>query len=109
MPSPSIEPGSPHHVPYRGPHRGTLVLVLGIVSLIACALCGPFAWLMGRDDLRKMDHGLMDPEGRGLTQAGMICGIIGTILLVLPVIAIMVWLLLMVILAIVAAIAGGAV
>ncbi len=33
-----------------------------------------------------MDAGTMDPAGLGTTQAGKICGIIGTILLVLSVI-----------------------
>lgn len=63
--------------------RGTTVLVLGILSIVICALIGPFAWLMGKGDLEKMDQGTMDPSGRDLTKAGMICGIIGTILLVL--------------------------
>jgi hypothetical protein len=30
-----------------------------------------------------MDAGTMDPAGRGNTQAGRICGIIGTILLII--------------------------
>lgn len=65
------------------PARGTLILVLGILSIVICALLGPFAWLMGKGDLEKMDQGAMDPSGRDLTKAGMICGIIGTVLLVL--------------------------
>ena len=105
MQSPPIHQGQG---PRPEPHRGTLVLVLGIVSLVACAICGPFAWLIGRDDLRKMDHGSMDPEGRGLTQAGMICGIIGTVLLILPLVAILIWVLAMIVLAIVAIGVGGA-
>ena len=30
-----------------------------------------------------MDTGTMDPSGRGTTQAGKICGIIGTILMII--------------------------
>lgn len=63
------------------PHRGVLILVLGLVSLVLCALLGPVAWIMGKGDLKEIDAGRMDREGRGLTQAGMICGIIGTVLL----------------------------
>jgi hypothetical protein len=63
------------------PHRGTTVLVLGILSLVLCQLCGIFAWVMGSRDLREMDAGRMDPEGRGLTQAGKVCGMIGTLIL----------------------------
>ena len=58
------------------PHRGKTILLLGI---LAC--CGGFfltglpAWVMANDDLSRMDA-----EGRGLTQAGKLCGIIGTAL-----------------------------
>ena len=67
------------------PHRGTLILVLGILSLIVCAPLGIFAWVMGNGDLKQIDAGAMDPSGRPLTNAGRICGIIGTILLVIGV------------------------
>ena len=63
------------------PHRGTAVLVLGIVSLVILPfIFGPIAWVMGNNDLRAIRAGRMDPEGEGLTNAGRICGIIGTIL-----------------------------
>ena len=67
------------------PHRGTLILVLGILSLIVCAPIGIAAWLMGNGDLTLMDSGQMDPTGRSLTNAGRICGIVATILLILGV------------------------
>src|SRR5262245_41781377 len=41
------------------PHRGTLILVLGILSLVICGLLGPFAWVMGNNDLREMRAGNM--------------------------------------------------
>ena len=62
------------------PHRGTVVLVLGILGLVLCAPLGIAAWVMGSGDMREMDAGTMDPAGRGTTQAGKICGMIGTIL-----------------------------
>lgn len=62
------------------PHRGTTILVLGILSIVLCFICGIFAWVMGNKDLAAMDAGQMDPEGRGNTNAGRICGIIGTII-----------------------------
>jgi hypothetical protein len=71
------------------PHRGTLVLVLGILSLamfffpLAFPL-GIAAWVMGQSDLRKMRTNQMDPAGKGSTEAGWICGIIGTILSLIP-------------------------
>jgi hypothetical protein len=64
------------------PHRGTLILVLGILSLVVCGPLGIAAWVMGSGDMKEMDAGTMDPAGRGTTQAGKICGIIGTILMI---------------------------
>ena len=64
------------------PHRGTLILVLGILGLVCCIICGILAWIFGNTDLREMDAGRMDPSGRGLTQAGKICGIISVVLAV---------------------------
>ena len=62
------------------PHRGGAVLALGILGLAICIICGIIAWVMGRNDLKEMDAGIMDSSGRGLTQAGKICGMISVIL-----------------------------
>jgi hypothetical protein len=65
------------------PHRGTLILVLGILSIVlGCfgLILGPIAWVMGAGDLQEMRLGRMDREGEGLTNAGRICGIVGTLL-----------------------------
>lgn len=67
--------------PGMKPHRGTLILVLGILSFLVCFICGIFAWIMGNADLREMDAGRMDPSGRGMTNAGRIIGMINIILL----------------------------
>lgn len=65
------------------PHRGTLVLVLGILGLVLCGPLGIAAWIMGSNDLREMDAGAMDPSGRGNTQTGKICGMIACVLMIL--------------------------
>ena len=75
---------------YDEDHRGGLVLGLGIGGLvlsITCCLTLPIgifialpAWVMGSKDMKKINAGKMDPTGRSLTQGGLICGIIGTIL-----------------------------
>ena len=62
------------------PHRGTLILVLGILSIVCCLICGIIAWVMANKDFKEMAAGRMDPSGRGTTKAGKICGIIGVIL-----------------------------
>ncbi|HEY1375778.1 MAG TPA: hypothetical protein VGF55_03255 [Gemmataceae bacterium] len=60
------------------PHRGSTVLTLGILSLVVCSPLGIAAWVMGNTDLAAMRRGDMDPSGEGTTQAGRICGMIGT-------------------------------
>ncbi|MBA2114504.1 DUF4190 domain-containing protein [Bremerella alba] len=67
------------------PHRGVLILVLGILGIVACCFCGPVAWYMGSQDLVEIDAGRMDPEGRQMTQIGMILGIVGMVLGVLAI------------------------
>jgi hypothetical protein len=65
------------------PHRGTFILVLGILSIcLPCAslILGPIAWYLGASDLRAMRQGRMDPLGEGTTKAGYICGIVGTVI-----------------------------
>jgi hypothetical protein len=67
------------------PHRGNVILVLGIFSLVflPCAyilvgiVLGAIAWVMGNRDIKKIRAGTMDPEGEGVTNAGRICGIVG--------------------------------
>jgi len=85
----SDHPYSPSHVaqPMRRtrqtPHRGVLILVLAILGWAVCFVFAPFAWAMGNTDLRAMRAGSMDPRGMGMTQAGMILGMIQTVLLLL--------------------------
>ncbi len=69
------------------PHRGNAVMTLGILSLVGIVLTvgllsvilGPIAWVMGQTDLEEIRHGRMDPEGENSTNAGKICGMIGTL------------------------------
>lgn len=63
------------------PHRGSTILVLGILSIVlpfANLILGPLAWALGSADLRAIKAGRMDPAGEGTTKAGYICGIVGT-------------------------------
>jgi len=65
------------------PHRGSTVLTLGILSLVLLCvglILGPIAWAMGSTDMAEIRAGRMDPDGEGITNAGRICGIIGTFL-----------------------------
>lgn len=62
--------------------NGTLILVFGILSLICCAPLGIPAWVMGRSALKDIDRSGIAYGNRGTIKAGMVCGIIGTCLLV---------------------------
>lgn len=65
------------------PHRGVLILVFGILGFLVCPIFSIVAWVMGSTDLKEMAAGRMDPEGRGLTKAGQILGIIECALIAL--------------------------
>lgn len=64
-----------------------MILAFGIISLVSVMVVpvvvglplGILAWIWGGRDLKKIDAGQMDPEGRSNTQIGYITGIIGTI------------------------------
>jgi hypothetical protein len=70
------------------PHRGTLILVFGILGIVMCLPLGIAAWVMGNTDLKAMQRGEMDRSGEGTTQAGKICGIISV---ALAAIGIIIW------------------
>jgi len=79
----------------KRPHRGGMILAFGILSwfvplgiILAIA-----AWVMGNGDLKAMRAGRMDPSGRGMTNAGMIIGIVrvGFVVLVLLVLFLVVF------------------
>ena len=62
--------------------RGTLILALGIASLVLLSPCFPFgiaagfaAWLMGRSDLQRMEQGKMDDSSRSFVRAGSALGL----------------------------------
>lgn len=84
-PATTTQPQPTTQQPLR-PHRGVLILVLGILGIVCCFICGIIAWVMGNTDLREMDAGTMDPTGRGLTKAGKICGMIGVILAIIGIV-----------------------
>jgi hypothetical protein len=84
MPAPQIPPYAypdyPDRVPYIRRHRGGLILVLGLIGIFVVFIPGVIAWVMGNNDLRAMDAREMDANGRGLTQAGRVLGMISTLM-----------------------------
>ena len=100
-----VDPGAPRAVnqpysPYVPPmppgydaprsSNATTILVLGILSLVVCAVLGPIAWWMGHAELRQIDAGLVSRNDRGTVNAGYICGIIGSVLMLISILFIVV-------------------
>ena len=81
------------------PHRGGMVLTLGILSIVVSG-CLPIVprvlgWLAmqyGKQDIEMMDRGAMDPSGRSLATAGRICGIVGLVLGCINTVLLVFWL-----------------
>ena len=70
----------------RKPHRAGTILTLGIIGLFVCGPLCLAAWVMGGNDLREMDAGIMDSSGRSTTSTGHSIGILGTALWIIGVI-----------------------
>jgi hypothetical protein len=62
-------------------------MVLGIIGIVLCSLCAPFAWKLGKDAEAAVDASGGALGGRGMATAGKILGIIGTVLLVVGILA----------------------
>ena len=66
---------------YHESGRGTLILVLGILGITLLGLfAGIPAWVMGKTDLKKIEAGIISQSEKSTTKAGMILGIISTVL-----------------------------
>jgi hypothetical protein len=83
--NPYASPSTPHRSRAVAPHRGGMILTFGILGFLCCQIFSIAAWVMGHNDLQEIRAGRMDPQGQGLTQAGMIIGIIGTVLMIIAI------------------------
>lgn len=71
-----------HYAPPASHPQAILVLILGILGLVVCGLCAPFAWVMGNRVVAEIDQSGGRLGGRSEANAGRICGIIGSVLLI---------------------------
>jgi len=99
---PVTSPPPPPTTPTSG--RATTSLVLGIIGFLCCQLCAPFAWYIGSQELKAIKAGQSSAAGQGTAMAGMILGIIGTVLMVLGIL----WILFFGGLAVLGALTGAA-
>ena len=82
--------GVPWGPPPDHPSSST-VLVLGILGLVLCQVLSPVAWVLGGRALREIDASGGRYGGRGAVNAGRICGIVGTIILLLSLVLVVVF------------------
>lgn len=83
--------GSPYGggapVPQGEHSKSTLILVLGILSIVCCGLfTGIPAIIMGRQAQQEIESSGGALGGAGKVKAGFICGIIGTVLSVIGIV-----------------------
>ena len=85
MPPPPA-PGGGYAAPVMAPptdSQATVSLVLGIISVICCALVGPVAFFLGNSARGRIQASGGTVGGSGMATAGMILGIIGSVFLLL--------------------------
>jgi len=87
--APPYAPPAPQH------HAAMASMTVGILALaLSCGygltlLASPVAWWLGRRTLHEIDASGGRLSGRGMAQAGMVTGIVGTALLVIAVLAVL--------------------
>jgi Domain of unknown function (DUF4190) len=85
---PGYPPQYSGYQPYMPPQdhpQATLAMILGIVGVVLCGICAPFAWVIGKRAMNEIDASGGTWGGRGQAQAGFILGIIGSVFLLLAV------------------------
>lgn len=88
---PAYQPPPPQHP------QTTLILVLGICSLVLCQVLGPFAWVMGNKAIREIDAAPGRYSGRDTVNIGRILGAVATALLVVGILVLVAALVLLVV------------
>src|SRR5947207_15032392 len=66
-------------------------LVLGILGVVCCGLLAPIAWYLGSQEQKAIREGRSPAAGEGIAKAATILGMIGSIILVLPILWIFCW------------------
>jgi hypothetical protein len=63
------------------PHRGDLMMILGVLSLVVGPpIVSVLTWVMAHKDLKEMDAGTMDAAGRSQTRTARLMAMISTVL-----------------------------
>ncbi len=64
-------------------NKPIISLVLGILGILCCGFLAPIAWYLGAQEIKAIQAGLSPSSGEGLAKAGMILGIIGSVIFIL--------------------------
>ncbi|MFC9439505.1 DUF4190 domain-containing protein [Nocardia sp. NPDC057030] len=89
--------GYPAYGAYGPPQehpQATMILILGILSLVFCQVIGPVAWVMGKRALNEIDASGGALGGRSNVMVGYVCGIIASALAILSIVLIVLFVLL---------------
>ncbi|MGW1739755.1 DUF4190 domain-containing protein [Nocardia sp. NPDC001965] len=88
---PGYGPPPPEHP------QATTVLILGIIGMMFCQICAPFAWIMGRRALDEIDASGGTIGGRSNVMVGYVLGIIGSVMLILMALVIIAYIVIIVV------------
>ena len=78
------------HMPQKELPNATIVLVLGILSIVACQVLGIIGWILANKDMTLYNNnpGMYTESSYNTLKAGRICSIIGTCLIALGLLAV---------------------
>lgn len=68
--------------PDKPSSQAVTALVLGLLGFVCCQILGPVAWYLGNQEQRSIREGRSSAAGQGFATAGVVLGIIDTVLLV---------------------------
>lgn len=71
---------------YPEQSQATTALVVGILGIVCCGLLGIAAWVMANNELQAIASGRRDPMHEGTAKAAKVVGIVGTALIIVPVV-----------------------
>ncbi|MFE9579162.1 DUF4190 domain-containing protein [Nocardia sp. NPDC006044] len=77
--------GYPAYGPPQEHPQATMILILGILSLVFCQIIGPVAWVMGKRALNEIDASGGALGGRSNVMVGYVCGIIASALIIISI------------------------
>jgi hypothetical protein len=85
-PSQATAPYGAGYPRFQEPHRGGAILTISVLSIF-CSILAIAVLVMAIMDLSKMNRGVMDPAGRGLTIAGLVIACLPLLLIVVQILS----------------------